>query len=267
MSSELSYASLNGSLPIFKGDALAVTFPESKYIGLFQRPLPGSQAELRNRVGWVFYVSLKDEASENVAKGWDVLKDLFLEFHVTFVLVTKQGHRLESDLDRGKQISIYHFLSSKNPPIDLKTFLTSIEGKLTDADVLPGDQATNTKPVSGSRFITYHDNEATVVEQRKILAEQDPELDRNEFFMSPYIRTCEMDIPRNVDFQQALDLVQAHQIFYEIDRRLPMRFSFTTKEDQEGKHILFDGSVMLAMKVGVHALKTLLPVAEESVTK
>jgi hypothetical protein len=183
--------------------------------------------------------------------------DIFFEFHVTFVLLPKREYHLTTPEEQGRQIAIYNYLNPST--CDVRTLVQRIAITLFQGGIEAGDVPINLSRISNSPHLFYHINNTDEVEnQRQALVLQNRELSNSEDFFSPYARSATFDIPPQVNLQLALNLIRSHQIFYEIDRRLPRKFSFNAVVDEEGQHIEFDGCVVFAMKITNHALHTIL---------
>ena len=104
--------------------------------------------------GWKFHVSLDDEDFANVARGWDIIKDVLIKHMVATFKVVREGQRIAdlSPKQRGKQITIYQF---RDPRFNWQEIIAEITRTLTKERIKPGYAPPSDNPVPGTNYVYY----------------------------------------------------------------------------------------------------------------
>lgn len=106
--------------------------------------------------GWKLHLAIYDADGDNVAKAWDALKDILINYRIAESKVIKPGISFSQDpIQYGKQITIYQFY---NPNRDWARIVNEIETALRLNDIRPAACSPSDKRIPGSNYISYRND-------------------------------------------------------------------------------------------------------------
>lgn len=113
--------------------------------------------------GWKFHVSIDDNDKNNIAAGWNIVKDILVAHNVFFSKVVAcdytMEHTLREDIgvQRGKQITIY-MASHPNRTVERwRVLAADITRELANANIQPSyrPDAESDIPIQGSNYVSF----------------------------------------------------------------------------------------------------------------
>lgn len=134
-----------------RGDFAAVRLPGSQFITFGYQ-----QQECETEVGWKAHISINDEDKINLAKAWNTVKDIFIDEQLIVKVVVPNADLYKDKLQCGKQVTIY---CHKTPDKNWEDIFRNIENALSDADIQPSLFSSSDKPIPGSTFLSYRNDD------------------------------------------------------------------------------------------------------------
>lgn len=163
----------NDDIPDFVSQRDSTAFIKLSYFGTdprFSAKPPFAKG------GWKLHIAIDDVIPGNVARAWNIIKDILIEERISTSKVIKPGESFVDDVTQcGKQITIYQFF---NPERNWGVIINEIEGRLLSAGIVPAPEFSPTdRPIIGSRYITYRndlsENGRFVIDSRKAMSYQE----------------------------------------------------------------------------------------------
>lgn len=130
--------------------------------------------------GLKFHVSVDDEDFENVAKAWNLIKDILISYKVTTAKVIERGKRLAelNPKQRGKQITMYQF---RDTGLNWQEIIREITRILTENEIKPGYAPPSDNPVPGTNYVYYRTDlsvDGKYLEGGEVPGEIDPNVEK-----------------------------------------------------------------------------------------
>ena len=114
--------------------------------------------------GWKLHIAVDDTDPENLAKAWNIVKNIFIEYRIAQAKIIKSGISFAEDITQyGKQITIYYFYNPA-PQRDWDKIINEIDDQLDKAGIEPvhPDMAKRfsptDRPITNSRYISYRND-------------------------------------------------------------------------------------------------------------
>jgi hypothetical protein len=111
--------------------------------------------------GWKFHISIDDTNRENLARGWNIVKDVLIANNITKfkIYAPESGKSMESGSNPSKQITIYAYydLEEKNAE-DWQRIIREVTLHLANEGVHPAGKPKNDRLIKGSSFVSYRND-------------------------------------------------------------------------------------------------------------
>jgi hypothetical protein len=133
------------------GEFAAARLPGSIFINFGYQD---SQKE--HDVGWKAHISIDDSDKENLAKAWNLVKDILIDEQLVAKVVLPHADFYKDPDQCGKQITIYcHMTPEKN----WEDVFHKIENALSVEDIQDSEFSSSDRPLPGSVFLSYRNDD------------------------------------------------------------------------------------------------------------
>lgn len=133
------------------GDFAAGRIPNSVFISFGYK-----DNETEINVGWKAHISIDDSDKENLAKAWDLVKDVIIDEKLVSKVVVPDANFYNDPVQCGKQITIYCHMT---PAKDWEDIFHRIENALCVEDIKASTFSPSDKPLPGSAFLSYRNDD------------------------------------------------------------------------------------------------------------
>jgi hypothetical protein len=110
-------------------------------------------------VGWKMHISVDDRDIANIAKAWNLLKDIFIDEKLIVKVVRPHSNFYKDDSQHGKQVTMYVYMSMPKELDEWKRIFNTIEEILSTNNILNNKFPPFNKPLLGSKYLSYRNDD------------------------------------------------------------------------------------------------------------
>lgn len=143
-----------GAYGVFRGH------DNSNFIGFTYVDAP-QHANSNKKYGWKFHISIDNSDQNNMAKAWEVVRDILIKHKIANAKCVRPGYQLGED-QRGKEITLYAFNEAPGQGVSAgrwQAILQEITNGLAVAGVRPGEPPRGDLTIPGSTYCSYRNDE------------------------------------------------------------------------------------------------------------
>jgi hypothetical protein len=128
------------------GDSVFITF--------------GHMSTLKEKdVGWKMHISIDDKDMTNLARAWNLLKDIFIEEKLTVKVVYPNSKFYEDERQHGKQVTMYCFMSMSKKSEEWQKIFNCMEEILLANNIINNKFPSINKVIPGSKYLSYKNDD------------------------------------------------------------------------------------------------------------